>query len=768
MDEFYSVKDRTGGEVIAPRDDLDRDYRYFDHPEFYSENVAVGRDGVAQVRLSVSGVQCGACIWIIERLPKLLPYVQHVRVEFPTSTVEIRFDKDRGRLSEIAQTLSSLGYPVYTRGLDNGDGEKWKREMLSRLGIAALAAANTMIIAVSLYQGYFTGIEEKYRDFFHWISLLITVPAIVYAAYPIHRGALAGLLARRPHIDQPLSIALIGAFFLSAANTLAQSDYVYFDSICVLIFFLILGRFIQQLALEKTRRTFRSFEHLLPEAATRIENGVEVRVPVTVVREGDLLAVLPGERIPADGMLKEGRSFIDESYLTGESRPVERGPGDLLLAGSLNVESQIMLEAAAPQKQSRVAKIVEEVSRSEDHKPRVEQFADRLSGYFVLVVLGLSVITFFSFVSGSVEDALNRTIALLVVSCPCALALAAPLAYRVVLGQAAREGVLLKNPSLFESLRSVSSIFFDKTGTLTVGHPVVRELRWAESVSTSDKERILSRVLLLESTQEKHPAAKGIVQYLSSLGVRMEAGSVNGVRFIPGKGILDQEREIAVGSLSFVGDFITQESSFIEGLYHSNQTTAAVVESGRAVAVFLLEDEIREEAAAVVRFLKERGISSGIISGDRRGVVQRVGSALGISSAQCFSECSPEEKAELVKEHAQAGVVMVGDGVNDLLALQQATVGVGVSGGIEAGLQAGDAFCAREPLLSVQKLFIASDRLSKLFLINYSVSLAYNILAVPFAIFGVITPLLAAVLMPLSSLFVIFTSSMGRIFPRSS
>jgi len=752
LDRYYDLPERRA----APVRSSGRSFEEFDHPTFHEHYVRRGAAGLAEVDLYLEGVHCASCVWLVERVPLTLPGMAGAELNAPRSLVRVTWDGRRVPLSRIARALDALGYrPHPFRGVRPEAVRRAEdRAMIARIGVSGAIAGNVMLLALALYAGWFTGMEPEYERYFRWISLVLTTPAIFGPGRLFFRGAWAALRTRALHMDLPIALALGAGYVRGAVNTVASAHGpIYFDGVTLLIFLLLVGRFLQQRAQRAATDSAELMASLSPSVArVRADGGVK-EVPTEAVLPGMVLEVRPGDTVPADGMVLEGRSEVDLSLLTGESRPAAVGPGTRVYAGTVNRRAPLAVEVEEAGETTRLGRILQEVEAGALRRAPVARLADRLAGAFVAVVLALALVTGVAWWFLDPTRALDNAIALLIVTCPCALALATPLAVTVAIGRAARAGILVKGGDALEALGRPGRLVLDKTGTVTEGRTVLAAWEGPEEAKP------LVAALERHST---HPLAAGFaaawpgLPELEATGVAHTIGG--GVEGVVG------ERHVAVGSPVFVRararDVRPAAAPDDPAL-----TPVWVAVDGAVVARAAFGDPVRADAAAALAALRERGWRPELLSGDDPRVVRAVGERLGFAPGACRGGASPEDKLRHIEVAVREGpTVMVGDGVNDAAAIARATVGVGVHGGAEACLASADVFLSRPGLGGLVVLVEGAARTLRVIRRNIVFSLVYNAVGATLAVTGVINPLIAAVLMPASSLTVILASWLGRTF----
>ncbi len=757
LGQFYSFRERRD----VPVQRTGRSYEEFDHPAFAALHVKPASDGLSRIEFYLEGIHCASCVWLVERVPLLVSGVARAELDVRRSRAVIEWSAAQTSLSEIAKTLDTLGYPPHPfRGVARDAVRRGEdRRMLTRIGVAGALAGNVMLFALALYSGEIAWMDPAHTRFFRWLSMGLTLPALVWPGRVFFTGALAALRTRTLHMDLPIAIALAAGFVRGAINTITDQGPIYFDGLAILVFALLVGRFLQQRG-QRMATDSAELLYALTPATARVANadGSLRDLPTEAVLPGMILDVRAGETFAADGVLLSGHTTVNAALLTGESRPARVTHGDTVFAGTLNVSAPARVRVTESGESSRVARLMSQVEASASRRAPVVIAADRLAAVFVAVVLSGAVLTYaFKLWNGS-ATALDDVIALLVVTCPCALALATPLAVTVAVGRAARGGVLVKGGDSLEVLATPGVLVLDKTGTLTEGNSAL--VYWIGDPGVQDL------VLSLEQGSS-HPIADGF-RRAWPLGSTHE---VTNAEHVSGGGLMGTVlgRAVVVGSPAFVRSRATPGNAVVEAgiaaLDHS-LTPVLVALDGQIVAVAGIGDRIRADALRALVSLRARGWRTVMASGDVVPVAQSVGRTLGFAAHDVYGAMSPEQKLALVESLRSEGheVVMVGDGVNDAAAIVAASVGVGVHGGAEACLANADVFLTRPGLRPLQELIEGAERTAAVIRRNFAFSLAYNVIGASLAIAGLLTPLIAAVLMPLSSLTVVIASWRGRTF----
>ncbi len=762
LDAYYQMAERRQSRVSS----TGHRFEEFDHPSYRELYVTTRPDGLLETYFYLEGVTCGSCVWLVERVPLLVPGMARAELDVRRARVLVAWDDASVPLSSIARTLDTLGYrPHPYRGmrLDVARREE-DRTALARIGVAGAIAVNTMLAALALYSGLLTGMEPAYERYFRWISLLLVTPAMVWPGRVFFRGAWAAIRTRSLHMDLPIAIALAAGYGRGLFNTIRDTGPIYFDGVTLLIFLLLVGRFLQQRAQRAAGDAAELLTSLSPSTARVVEGEGTRDVPVVALLPGMIVEVRAEETLPADGVVVEGRSALDLSLLTGESRPVTVATGAAVFAGTVNRGSILRLRVDRAGEESRLGQILREAEAGAQRRAPVVALADRLSGIFVLVVLALALVTLLLWWRTSPSFAVDQAIALLIVTCPCALALATPLAVSVAIGRAARGGILIRGGAALEALAQPGTIYFDKTGTVTQGRTSL--LAW------EGPEEAKPLVLALER-HSSHPLARGFEAAWPST----TRGAADEVSYTAGGGLegMVSGHRVVVGSPAFVSARATGPLTDAVAAGASARLPAPpgtpvwVAVDGRVTGRAVFGDPLRDDALASLEDLRTRGYVPHLLSGDDRAIVAAVGASLGFSPEQCRGGATPEEKLRVIEEAEGRGrVVMVGDGVNDAAAIARATVGVGVSGGAEACLASADVYLTRPGLENLVILVEGSRRTLAVIRWNIVFSVGYNLLGAALAMTGVINPLIAAILMPASSMTVVLASWKSRTFTLNS
>ncbi|MBF0611184.1 MAG: cadmium-translocating P-type ATPase [Magnetococcales bacterium] len=743
LGEYYQRREE-GITGCRPSDEELTSLAAFDDPDYQQRFTRVTQEGLVEINLLLEGIHCAACIWLNERILQSLPGVAKARVNFATHRATVCWDPAQLSLSHILAAIRRIGYkaePYDPVGVEQVHRRR-DRTLLARLGVAGFGAANVMFIAVALYAGYFQGIEQEFKQFFHWISLVIALPVVLFSGWGFFRGAWSGLRLGQLNVDLPISLGVVVTFAYSVHVTIRGYGEVYFDSVTMFLFILLTGRYLESAARRKAAAATERLLALEPRTAKVQQGDTVVEVPVRQVKVGDRLVVAAGERIPVDGIVRQGVTSVDESMLTGESLPVTKDVGDILAAGTLNQEGGVILEACRVGEDTALARIIQMVEEAQNRRSPMQTMADKVATRFVVVILSLAALTFLAWYGIDPAMAMENAVALLIITCPCALGLATPAAVIVATGAAASRGVLIKGGEVLERLAKINRMILDKTGTLTQGHPKVEAIH---PLPPYDESTLLAMASALEGFSS-HPLGRAVVQ--ESRHRQITPWSTDGeVINHPGKGM---ETRIQ-GAVARVGrpGFVTGEPPA------GPWSWIGCSLDDRLLGWIALSDPLKEDASQAVESIGARGVAISLISGDRADVVAMVAARTGIAHAK--GEVLPQDKEGEVAACQQRGevVAMVGDGINDAPALARADVAMVVENAVDVAVATADIVLLNRHLDSLVVALDISRRTLAIIRQNYLISLCYNALAIPLAMAGLVAPIVAAVAMPLSSLAVV-------------
>ncbi|HNC77935.1 MAG TPA: heavy metal translocating P-type ATPase [Rhodocyclaceae bacterium] len=758
--DYYQRRDAMPEPVREAMPDELRDLGLFDHPDFQQGFVKPVGEHEREASLILEGITCAACIWLNEQHVARQPGVMAVEINYATRRARVRWDERRIKLSNILAAIQAIGYRAYPYDAARSEqiSQKERRAALWRLFVAGFGMMQVMMYAVPVYMAGEGEMTADIEAMMRWASLILTLPVVLYSAAPFFRNALRDIRLRRLGMDVPVALGVGAASVASCWATFAGHGEVYFDSVTMFVFFLLCGRYLEMLARQRAIRGVEELGKALPAFAERLTAFPSLegeRVPVSQIVSGEVLRVRPGETIPVDGVVIEGTSEANEALLTGESRPVPKGPGVDVTGGSVNVSSPLLISVTQTGEHTRLAAIRQLMERASAEKPQVVQQADKVAAYFVVALLVLAFATAVGWWWFDPDRALWVFVSVLVVSCPCALSLATPVALTVATDALARVGVLVTRGHAIEALAKTEQMVFDKTGTLTYGDMRVEATCLLGSHSTRDVQRLAAA---LEQGSE-HAIAHSLRKLVTDAPDQLPV--LSDVTVVTGQGVggrLDSER-VRIGRPEFVAEICPETlPAELTSAQASGKTVIALGGESGWLAGFFLSDVLREDAHDVFDALHGDGVTTAIFSGDTQGVVSELGKALGVTEA--VGELTPEGKhvrLSALQAHGKV-VAMVGDGVNDAPVLAQAQVSIAMGGGTDLARNQADIVLLSGRLGSLVDGMRLSRRALRIIHQNLWWSFAYNFTAVPLAMSGFVTPWMAGLGMSASSLLVVLNA----------
>lgn len=709
----------------------------WDEPAFLDARTTVAGDGRRRVTLVVEGVRCAACAWLIERALATEGGVTSATVNAATSRLALEWNPVATRLSTLVARVAELGYRLHAPARDDArTAEAERRASLKRLAVAGLGAMQAMMFSEALYFGA-GELDPATRDFFRWIALLVSTPVVFYAGRPFLAGALAQLRLRAPGMDLLVAVSVLLAWGASVVATVAGFEAVYYDAAVMFVFFLLAARHVEAEARRRATASLDVLARAQPEVAVRLAaSGAETTVSVAAIEPGDRLRVRAGEAVPVDGQLEGEPGAFDESFLTGESRPVLRASGELVLAGSLALSRPALLVATRRARESTVARLAELAARAAATRPRAARMADRVAGIFVVVMLAVAAAVGVAWHFIDPARALPAVLAVLAATCPCALALAVPAAIAAAQSAFARQGALVLDADAIESLAQADTVVLDKTGTLTTGRPQFD----AVDVFSGTREDALADAAALE---------RGATHPLATMFRPFDDGrDAEAILAVAGSGV---EGRVG-GELRRVGTraFATGEAGDDEGVW--------LGDGKRALARFDAADAPRPGAASAMRALAAQGLSVLVLSGDSTVRVAALAAKLGIRDWQ--ARATPADKLARIEELRAGGrrIAMIGDGVNDAAVLAGADVAIAMAEGAALAQASASIVLAGAEIARLPVLFETARRARRVMRQNLAWAAAYNAIALPLAAAALVPPWLAALGMTASSLLVTLNS----------
>lgn len=717
---------------------------------------------ICELEVLISGIHCPACIWLNEKALSNLEGVLELNISATTSKARVLFDERKTALEDILNLIIAIGYDPKPFNEVKGAKNSLSREYYARLIVALACSMNIMWVAIALYSGYFEGLSTGAKKILHFAEFVLASPPVFYTASVFYRSALSALKLRQISMDVNVSLGILSVYFYSVYAMLSGSEQVYFDSACMLVTFIFTGKFLQTKATQKAARELENISSLFVEQVMSVKNNS--RIPsisefkpcdVSEVKSGDFVLLRSGERAMIDGVVLSGEASVDNSSINGESVPVGISKDDALLSGALCAEGSVIYKATSSFQGSFLNKLSKLLSNASFARAQIEELANKISSHFGWAILALCMASFVFWSVANISawsgaNAFGIAISVLVIACPCALSLATPIATLVAMGTATKRSIVFKDAKVLETLAKCDIIAFDKTGTLSKAN-----------LKVSSEQRFLpfdDGALLALASASTHPISKAVASYILEKTCALSSfsgGALENIQNIAGKGITATYKgvKIAGGSAAFIEslgaslDDDTQDSSSEYYFMYDN----------KLVARFLLGDELREGAKASIKELKKMGLKVLMLSGDKQIVASKVASELGIDESH--GELNPEQKALLIKElQKSANVVMVGDGINDILALKSANVGIAMGSGASVSVGVSDVVLLRDELSDLVFALRQAKKTFKVIKENLFISLVYNALSIPLAMAGFIIPLFAAISMSFSSLLVVLNS----------
>ncbi|ULJ60084.1 heavy metal translocating P-type ATPase [Wielerella bovis] len=778
LGNYYKNRTASAEKASLPPDEILAQLKLYDLPEVQAEFVEMLPENEKEAMLMLSGITCAACTWLIEQQLLRKAGIVKVELNYSTQRARVRWDDARVKLSEILHLIQQTGYTAapYDAQKQEEQAQKERKKMLIRIAVAGLASMQTMMFALPTY--LYQDIEEQYLLILHWSSFLMVLPAIFYSAQPFFIGAWRDFHNKRTGMDTPIALA-ITLTFIAGIYSLTQhsGSGLYFESIAMLVLFLLIGRFVEQSARRKAGDAAERLVKLVPAFCHKIkdlEKEISEEAAVVSLKMGDTIVVRAGEIVPVDGVVLRGDSEINEAMLTGESVPVAKSVGNRVTAGTLNVASPLIIQAEQVGNQTRLAHIVKLLDRALSQKPRLAELAEKYAAGFTSSLILMAIPTFAVWWRlADAQTALWITVALLVITCPCALSLATPAALAASTGRLASEGVLIARGHALETLAQVSDAVFDKTGTLTAGKLSVNQF---VNFSGSLKDVQLIEIAQLLEQHSEHPIAKAILGLgtdLSHLSATNEAKDAPQSDFFRqpeiqiaqkinkiGQGISAQitvqgDTQIwSIGKPDFVAEIAGMQPESMRELAQQGSVIALGNQNGFQAA-FLLRDTIKVDTVEMLQKLSQQNIVLHILSGDNEAAVSQLAHQLNI--ANYCATATPEDKLAYVQALQGQGkrVLMLGDGINDAPVLAMADVSVAVAGSADVAREGADVMLLNDDFAALPLMLAQAAKTQRIIRQNLLWATGYNLLVVPLAVLGYVTPWIAALGMSVSSLIVV-------------
>ncbi|AXX94367.1 MULTISPECIES: heavy metal translocating P-type ATPase [Arcobacter] len=764
LDSFY---DKLGNKTLTPPIKLDSDdITKFDSENFLENYVSKTKDGFSQIDLIIEGIHCAACVWLNEKVLHDTKGIVEANINFTTNKARIIWDEEKLKLSEIILKIRSIGYNAYAYESSVADAQasKAKREYFIRMMVAVVCSMNIMMLSVAKYTGFFTGISKEVKDMIHIGEFILSTPVLFYSGWIFYKGAYFGLKNRMLNMDFLVAFGATSTYIYSLFILFGAKGESYFDSVSMIITFVLVGKYLEVIGKKSAIDTLDKIKSSLPLEAVVVKDNEKKVIALNSINIGDIVEIKPGEKVPVDGKIISGNGSFDESTLTGESIPIYKKVKDFVYSGTINLDSLIQFEVTKSFKNSTFSSIVALLEDSLNSKPTIQTKAAEISKGFSVTILSLALMTFLVWYFFGIdlgfdyegttqfEKSFIVAVSVVVIACPCALALATPMASLIGISELAKKGLLFKEAKFIETMAVASTVVFDKTGTLTKGELNVTKAR----IMDDNIHKMHLLYSLLDAST--HPVSVSIKKYLETK-YNLDIKKLENVKNIEAKGMSATYKNIEGKEFELIGgnvDLLRQFGIFYK--FDSSKTVYLFAINKKVIATFELEDKIKDDAQELITYLQNKNIEVVMLTGDNEQVASKIANELNIK--KYFSSQTPISKANYIKELKKENkiVVMVGDGVNDSVALTSADVAVAMGSSADISLAVSDIVLLNSTLKSLQEAFIISNKTYKYIKQNLSLSIIYNMVTIPLAMAGFVIPLVAALSMSLSSLMVVLNS----------
>jgi Cu+-exporting ATPase len=747
LDTFYTKRGKT---QIDPVKHYDQAVEKFDLEGFENRYVTLRNDGLKEINLIIEGIHCAACVWLNEKILHKQEGIIEATINYTNNKAKVVWNPQEIALSQIIVTIRSIGYNAhpYDPKLQEEHARKTKNTYYIRILVALFGTMNIMWLAIAHYAGYFSGIEQGYKNILNVAEFILATPVLFYSGSIFFKGAYYGYKNRVVNMDTLVASGASLSYFYSIYAMITQHGEVYFDSVVMIITFVLVGKYLEIVSKKQAVDTLDTIMGAIPTEVTQVVGSAKKIVSVDEIKTGDILELKAGEKVVIDGILLKGEASFDESPLTGESEAVLKQANDEILSGSICLDTTLHYQATKDASHSLLSSIVSLLETSLVKKPKVEQLANSISGYFSNIILLIALLTFVGWYlsTNDFEQALIISISVIVIACPCALGLATPMASLVGIGVAAKRGILFKEASFLEQLAKVDTIALDKTGTLTEGKLSVTKETTHQTYDSS--------LLLALVENSTHPVAKGIQHYLEGTGIT-SSHTLSTVKTLQAKGLQAEtpKHDLRGGNATFL-----KESGTVFSEAKSDATHFYFAVDHNVVATFELQDTIKQKMKESIQALQERGLQTMMLTGDHEKSAKRVADALDIQTYH--ASLLPTQKAEMIDALHQKNhtVLMVGDGINDAISLAKSDVAIAMGKGTDVAIEVSDVVLLDESAPNLLNAHLIAKRTYRAIQENLGFSLLYNVVTVPLAVMGFVNPLVAALSMSLSSLIVVLNS----------
>ena len=752
LDNFYDrIQNNKLSQPIENKDSTNK----FDMNSFEEQYVKSLENGFSEINLIIEGIHCSACIWLNEKVLYETNGIYEATINHTTNKAKIIWKKDEIKLSKIIEIIRSIGYNAYpyNSSLEKDIASKAKREYVIKMIIGIFATMNIMMLGIAKYAGFFSGIDDDIKTIIHTGEFILATPVLFYSGSIFFKGAYFGIKNRFVNMDLLVSTGATLIYFYSIYVMITLEGETYFDSVTMIITFILVGKYLEILGKKRAVDSLDKIKSILPSKVLVLKDNVLTEIDRDEIKIDDIIESRVGDRISIDGVVISGEANFDESSLTGESKPIFKNSDKKIISGSINLDGVIRYKATKEYKDSTINSILNLIETSLGKKPQIEELANKLSKYFSIVILLLAFLAFlvwFNYIGSDFENSFIIAISVIIIACPCALALATPLATMIGISEVTKKGILFKEAKFLETISKVDIALFDKTGTLTEGKPKV------VSVETVDKNQDnYINILYSLVSSSNHPVSIGIKEYLEVNFQNLQILELQLIKNIEAKGIKAnyQDNIIMGGSYRLYKDMDNLSLELKNGY-----TTFIFSINNEIKKIFYLEDIIKKDAKKMIDYLKNSNIKTVMITGDNQKVAQNIYSKIGIEDFQ--ADMTPTSKSEYIEKLQKDGniVLMVGDGVNDAIALAQSDIGIAMGNGADISVNVSDIILLNNSLNSVLFTIKMSKRTFSFIKQNLAISLIYNSITIPLALFGYVIPLIAALSMSISSLLVIGNS----------
>ncbi len=751
LESFYS---KMGDTTLAPPTEQFEASSNFDTPAFHERFVTTTEENLSQVSLVIEGIHCAACVWLNEKALHKMEGVIEAHINYTNNKARITWNPQTLQLSAIIDMIRAIGYNAfpYDASLQEVRANKERKEYYLRMAVATFATMNMMWIAVAQYAGYFTGITQEIKTILNIAEWVLATPVLFYSGWIFYRGAYYGLRNQAITMDLLVVTGSSLAYLYSIYITVFEKGEAYFDSVAMIITFVLFGKFLEVLSRKNAADTLDIIGKHIPREVSILEGESIRSVDVNEVKEGDVIVIRSGERSAIDGEVISGEGSFDESNLTGESEPIFKRLGDKIISGTTSIDALIHYRATKDFAHSTLSNLVNLLENAMAQKPSIEQLANRLSQHFSSTILFLAIATFWTwyFWPHSFDRSLMVGISVIIIACPCALALATPVATLVGLALGAKRGILFKSAAQIETMAKATMVVLDKTGTITQGRP--------EVVYATVHHPFDSNLLHTLVSSSKHPISRGVLEYLERSEEEVSSTGIEEVREIPARGMVGRANGVVIAG----GNALLMQELGIKVDGVSDKSIFYYAVDNELVCVYELRDLPKERAFESIAALKASNLRVVMLTGDHEAAAHRVAGEVGIT--EIHAHLSPEGKAAFIDQAHNEGhiVVMAGDGVNDLLALAAADIAIAMGNGSDIAIEVSDVVLMNDSLISLAEAFGISRKTYGLIKQNLFISLVYNSITIPLAMMGYVIPLLAAISMSFSSLLVVGNSMRVR------